>query len=124
MQEEPAQKPGTFFPESSIWQILEVQVIPIHNFSVPFLQNCVQHNLTYCNDKNIIAVRVSVCVRVRIQRPDDVLEVCPSILTEDSMQAQHLGATLALYNLVKGQVSGTAVVLKPLFKAEMDPVVV
>ncbi|KAG7322878.1 hypothetical protein KOW79_014224 [Hemibagrus wyckioides] len=41
--------------------------------------------------------------RVRIQRPDDVLEVCPTILTEDSMQAQHLGATLALYNLVKGQ---------------------
>ncbi|KAJ0013005.1 hypothetical protein NQD34_017339 [Periophthalmus magnuspinnatus] len=41
--------------------------------------------------------------RVRIQRPDDVLEVCPTILTEDSMQAQHLAATLALYNLVKGQ---------------------
>ncbi|KAL7848001.1 hypothetical protein AOLI_G00227190 [Acnodon oligacanthus] len=41
--------------------------------------------------------------KVRIQRPDDVLEVCPTILTEDSMQAQHLGATLALYNLVKGQ---------------------
>ncbi|XP_052464475.1 ATP-dependent RNA helicase DHX29 [Carassius gibelio] len=41
--------------------------------------------------------------RVRIQRPNDVLEVCPTILTEDGMQAQHLGATLALYNLVKGQ---------------------
>ncbi|XP_072515206.1 ATP-dependent RNA helicase DHX29 [Salminus brasiliensis] len=41
--------------------------------------------------------------KVRIQRPDDVLEVCPTILTEDSMQAQHLGATLALYTLVKGQ---------------------
>lgn len=41
--------------------------------------------------------------RVRVQRPDDVLEVCPTILTEDSMQAQHLAATLALYNLVKGQ---------------------
>ncbi|XP_015236940.1 PREDICTED: ATP-dependent RNA helicase DHX29 [Cyprinodon variegatus] len=41
--------------------------------------------------------------RVRVQRTDDVLEVCPTILTEDSMQAQHLGATLALYNLVKGQ---------------------
>uniref|UniRef100_A0A8B9K038 RNA helicase n=1 Tax=Astyanax mexicanus TaxID=7994 RepID=A0A8B9K038_ASTMX len=41
--------------------------------------------------------------KVRIQRPDDVLEVCPSIVTEDSMQAQHLGATLALYTLVKGQ---------------------
>ncbi|XP_017345431.1 ATP-dependent RNA helicase DHX29 [Ictalurus punctatus] len=41
--------------------------------------------------------------KVRIQRPDDVLEFCPTILTEDSMQAQHLGATLALYNLAKGQ---------------------
>uniref|UniRef100_A0A667Z412 ATP-dependent RNA helicase DHX29 n=1 Tax=Myripristis murdjan TaxID=586833 RepID=A0A667Z412_9TELE len=41
--------------------------------------------------------------KVRVQRTDDVLEVCPTILTEDSMQAQHLGATLALYNLVKGQ---------------------
>uniref|UniRef100_A0A8C7X740 ATP-dependent RNA helicase DHX29 n=1 Tax=Oryzias sinensis TaxID=183150 RepID=A0A8C7X740_9TELE len=42
--------------------------------------------------------------RVRVQRAEDVLEVCPTILTEDSMQAQHLAATLALYNLVKGQV--------------------
>ncbi|XP_034047813.1 ATP-dependent RNA helicase DHX29 [Thalassophryne amazonica] len=41
--------------------------------------------------------------RVRVQRGDDILEVCPTILTEDSMQAQHLAATLALYNLVKGQ---------------------
>ncbi|TMS08106.1 ATP-dependent RNA helicase DHX29 [Larimichthys crocea] len=41
--------------------------------------------------------------KVRVQRTDDVLEVCPTILTEDSMQAQHLGATLALYTLVKGQ---------------------
>ncbi|TKS83992.1 ATP-dependent RNA helicase dhx29 [Collichthys lucidus] len=41
--------------------------------------------------------------KVRVQRTDDVLEVCPTILTEDSMQAQHLGATLALYNLIKGQ---------------------
>uniref|UniRef100_A0A3Q1IVP1 ATP-dependent RNA helicase DHX29 n=1 Tax=Anabas testudineus TaxID=64144 RepID=A0A3Q1IVP1_ANATE len=41
--------------------------------------------------------------KVRVQRPDDVMEVCPTILTEDSMQAQHLAATLALYNLVKGQ---------------------
>uniref|UniRef100_A0A3P8WRP0 ATP-dependent RNA helicase DHX29 n=1 Tax=Cynoglossus semilaevis TaxID=244447 RepID=A0A3P8WRP0_CYNSE len=41
--------------------------------------------------------------KVRVQRTDDVLEVCPKILTEDSMQAQHLGATLALYNMVKGQ---------------------
>lgn len=43
------------------------------------------------------------CIRVRVQRVEDILEVCPTILTEDSMQAQHLGATLALYNLVKGQ---------------------
>ncbi|XP_073685275.1 LOW QUALITY PROTEIN: ATP-dependent RNA helicase DHX29 [Garra rufa] len=41
--------------------------------------------------------------KVRVQRPNDVLEVCPTILTEDGMQAQHLGATLALYTLVKGQ---------------------
>ncbi|KAJ7986937.1 hypothetical protein DPEC_G00333560 [Dallia pectoralis] len=41
--------------------------------------------------------------RVQVQRPDDVLEVCPTILTEDGMQAQHLGATLALYQLCKGQ---------------------
>uniref|UniRef100_A0A3B3UWG0 RNA helicase n=1 Tax=Poecilia latipinna TaxID=48699 RepID=A0A3B3UWG0_9TELE len=43
--------------------------------------------------------------KVRVQRVDDALEVCPTILTEDSMQAQHLAATLALYNLVKGQSS-------------------
>ncbi|XP_036135386.1 ATP-dependent RNA helicase DHX29 isoform X1 [Molossus molossus] len=42
--------------------------------------------------------------RVRvIKSDDDVLVVCPAILTEDGMQAQHLGATLALYRLVKGQ---------------------
>ncbi|XP_029301118.1 ATP-dependent RNA helicase DHX29 [Cottoperca gobio] len=41
--------------------------------------------------------------KVRVQRTEDVLEVCPKIVTEDSMQAQHLAATLALYNLVKGQ---------------------
>ncbi|XP_036164410.1 ATP-dependent RNA helicase DHX29 isoform X1 [Myotis myotis] len=42
--------------------------------------------------------------RVRVIRSeDDVLVVCPTILTEDGMQAQHLGATLALYRLVKGQ---------------------
>ncbi|XP_059213254.1 ATP-dependent RNA helicase DHX29 [Centropristis striata] len=41
--------------------------------------------------------------KVRVQRLEDVLEVCPKIVTEDSMQAQHLAATLALYNLVKGQ---------------------
>ncbi|KAL1783101.1 ATP-dependent RNA helicase Dhx29 [Sigmodon hispidus] len=42
--------------------------------------------------------------RVRVVKSeDDVLVVCPTILTEDAMQAQHLGATLALYRLVKGQ---------------------
>uniref|UniRef100_A0A8C7RR85 RNA helicase n=1 Tax=Oncorhynchus mykiss TaxID=8022 RepID=A0A8C7RR85_ONCMY len=46
-----------------------------------------------------------VSPRVRVQRLDDVLEVCPNILTEDGMQAQHLGATLAIYNLCKGQSS-------------------
>lgn len=61
-----------------------------------------------------LTVACGVCVRVRIQRPDDVLEVCPTILTEDGMQAQHLGATLALFNLVKGQVSGRTVGLKRL----------
>uniref|UniRef100_A0A8C3GC38 RNA helicase n=1 Tax=Cyclopterus lumpus TaxID=8103 RepID=A0A8C3GC38_CYCLU len=43
--------------------------------------------------------------KVRVQRTEDVLEVCPTILTEDSMQAQHLAATLALYTLIKGQSS-------------------
>ncbi|XP_030883236.1 ATP-dependent RNA helicase DHX29 isoform X2 [Leptonychotes weddellii] len=38
-----------------------------------------------------------------IKSEDDVLVACPTILTEDGMQAQHLGATLALYRLVKGQ---------------------
>lgn len=54
-------------------------------------------NMLCCNG-------VFTSIRVRVQRADDVLEVCPTILTEDSMQAQHLAATLALYNLVKGQV--------------------
>lgn len=46
-----------------------------------------------------------LCFRVRVVKSeDDVLVVCPTILTEDGMQAQHLGATLALYRLVKGQV--------------------
>uniref|UniRef100_A0A9J8CLA1 ATP-dependent RNA helicase DHX29 n=1 Tax=Cyprinus carpio carpio TaxID=630221 RepID=A0A9J8CLA1_CYPCA len=43
------------------------------------------------------------CRYVALKLPNDVLEVCPTILTEDGMQAQHLGATLALFNLVKGQ---------------------
>uniref|UniRef100_A0A673N888 RNA helicase n=1 Tax=Sinocyclocheilus rhinocerous TaxID=307959 RepID=A0A673N888_9TELE len=45
------------------------------------------------------------CRYVALKLPNDVLEVCPTILTEDGMQAQHLGATLALYNLVKAQSS-------------------
>ncbi|XP_038646834.1 ATP-dependent RNA helicase DHX29 isoform X1 [Scyliorhinus canicula] len=41
---------------------------------------------------------------VRINRQKDgILEVCPTILTEDSMQAQHLASTLALWHLVQGQ---------------------
>nr|XP_056704481.1 ATP-dependent RNA helicase DHX29 [Euleptes europaea] len=38
-----------------------------------------------------------------IKSADDTMAVCPTILTEDSMQAQHLAATLALYHLTKGQ---------------------
>ncbi|XP_050768732.1 ATP-dependent RNA helicase DHX29 isoform X2 [Gymnogyps californianus] len=42
--------------------------------------------------------------RVRITKSsDDVMTMCPTIVTEDSMQAQHLAATLALYHLTKGQ---------------------
>ncbi|XP_062898996.1 ATP-dependent RNA helicase DHX29 isoform X1 [Mobula hypostoma] len=41
-------------------------------------------------------------VRVNRQK-DGILEVCPTILTEDSMQAQHLASTLALWHLVRGQ---------------------
>ncbi|XP_055555640.1 ATP-dependent RNA helicase DHX29 isoform X2 [Falco cherrug] len=42
--------------------------------------------------------------RVRIMKSsDDVMAMCPTIVTEDSMQAQHLAATLALYHLTKGQ---------------------
>ncbi|XP_062368583.1 ATP-dependent RNA helicase DHX29 isoform X2 [Cinclus cinclus] len=42
--------------------------------------------------------------RVRIIRSSgDAMTMCPTIVTEDSMQAQHLAATLALYHLTKGQ---------------------
>ncbi|NWU73125.1 DHX29 helicase, partial [Pterocles burchelli] len=42
--------------------------------------------------------------RVRITKSsDDIMAMCPTIVTEDSMQAQHLAATLALYHLTKGQ---------------------
>uniref|UniRef100_A0A8D0KJS2 ATP-dependent RNA helicase DHX29 n=1 Tax=Salvator merianae TaxID=96440 RepID=A0A8D0KJS2_SALMN len=42
--------------------------------------------------------------RVRVTKStDDTMAVCPTIVTEDSMQAQHLAATLALYHLTKGQ---------------------
>lgn len=61
---------------------------------------------------------VFASIRVRVQRAEDVLEVCPTIVTEDSMQAQHLAATLALYNLVKGQVIHvTQQTIPPLFCA-------
>lgn len=39
------------------------------------------------------------------------MTMCPTIVTEDSMQAQHLAATLALYHLTKGQVSFLTVLL-------------
>lgn len=39
------------------------------------------------------------------------MAMCPTIVTEDSMQAQHLAATLALYHLTKGQVSFLAALL-------------
>ncbi|PIO27880.1 hypothetical protein AB205_0180180 [Aquarana catesbeiana] len=42
--------------------------------------------------------------RVKIVKSiDNIMSVCPTIVTEDSMQAQHLAATLALYELTKGQ---------------------
>ncbi|RLW05181.1 hypothetical protein DV515_00005393, partial [Chloebia gouldiae] len=42
--------------------------------------------------------------RVRIiKSSDDIMTMCPTIVTEDGMQAQHLAATLALYHLTKGQ---------------------
>uniref|UniRef100_A0A6Q2Y7W3 RNA helicase n=1 Tax=Esox lucius TaxID=8010 RepID=A0A6Q2Y7W3_ESOLU len=42
-------------------------------------------------------------VRKNLPKMTGSPELCPTILTEDGMQAQHLGATLALYNLCKGQ---------------------
>ncbi|XP_033019587.1 ATP-dependent RNA helicase DHX29 isoform X1 [Lacerta agilis] len=42
--------------------------------------------------------------RVRVTKSaDETMTAIPTILTEDSMQAQHLAATLALYQLTKGQ---------------------
>lgn len=42
--------------------------------------------------------------RVKIVKSsEDVMTSCPTIVTEDNMQAQHLAATLALYELTKGQ---------------------
>ncbi|XP_067424694.1 ATP-dependent RNA helicase DHX29 isoform X2 [Emydura macquarii macquarii] len=53
--------------------------------------------------------------RVRVTKSaDDIMAVCPTILTEDSMQAQHLAATLALYHLVKGQ--SVHQLLPPLYR--------
>ncbi|KAK3103438.1 hypothetical protein FSP39_019253 [Pinctada imbricata] len=37
------------------------------------------------------------------RRKDGMLEVCPEICCENFTEAQHLGSTLALYNLCKGQ---------------------
>uniref|UniRef100_A0A803XXE0 RNA helicase n=1 Tax=Meleagris gallopavo TaxID=9103 RepID=A0A803XXE0_MELGA len=47
---------------------------------------------------------MNLSLRVRVTKSsDDVMTMCPTIVTEDSMQAQHLAATLALYHLTKGQ---------------------
>ncbi|XP_043920360.1 ATP-dependent RNA helicase DHX29 [Protopterus annectens] len=54
------------------------------------------------NSKEISDIIVKNWVKIP-RSADDVLSVCPTILTEDSMQSQHLAATLALYHLVKGQ---------------------
>lgn len=55
---------------------------------------------------------MNLSLRVRITKSsDDVVAMCPSIVTEDSMQAQHLAATLALYHLTKGQVRFSPILL-------------
>lgn len=54
---------------------------------------------------------MNLSLRVRITKSsDDVMTMCPTIVTEDSMQAQHLAATLALYHLTKGQVRFSPIV--------------
>lgn len=55
---------------------------------------------------------MNLSLRVRITKSsDDVMAMCPTIVTEDSMQAQHLAATLALYHLTKGQVRFSPILL-------------
>lgn len=55
---------------------------------------------------------MNLFLRVRvIKSSDDVMTMCPTIVTEDSMQAQHLAATLALYHLTKGQVRLSPILL-------------
>uniref|UniRef100_A0A9J8B2W2 ATP-dependent RNA helicase DHX29 n=1 Tax=Cyprinus carpio carpio TaxID=630221 RepID=A0A9J8B2W2_CYPCA len=68
-----------------------------------FLIDWCRKNLPKSPPPSFQKVAVGRYWKCKYVRPNDVLEVCPTILTEDGMQAQHLGATLALYNLVKGQ---------------------
>uniref|UniRef100_A0A673G5F5 ATP-dependent RNA helicase DHX29 n=1 Tax=Sinocyclocheilus rhinocerous TaxID=307959 RepID=A0A673G5F5_9TELE len=68
-----------------------------------FLIDWCRKNLPKSPPPSFGKVAVGRYWKCKYVRPNDVLEVCPTILTEDGMQAQHLGATLALYNLVKGQ---------------------
>uniref|UniRef100_A0A8C1W9L1 RNA helicase n=1 Tax=Cyprinus carpio TaxID=7962 RepID=A0A8C1W9L1_CYPCA len=70
-----------------------------------FLIDWCRKNLPKSPPPSFQKVAVGRYWKCKYVRPNDVLEVCPTILTEDGMQAQHLGATLALYNLVKGQSS-------------------
>uniref|UniRef100_A0A673G239 RNA helicase n=1 Tax=Sinocyclocheilus rhinocerous TaxID=307959 RepID=A0A673G239_9TELE len=70
-----------------------------------FLIDWCRKNLPKSPPPSFGKVAVGRYWKCKYVRPNDVLEVCPTILTEDGMQAQHLGATLALYNLVKGQSS-------------------
>ncbi|XP_036878206.2 ATP-dependent RNA helicase DHX29 isoform X1 [Manis javanica] len=71
-----------------------------------FLIDWVRKNLPKSPNPSFEKVPVGRYWKCRVKvvkSEDDILVVCPTILTEDGMQAQHLGATLALYRLVKGQ---------------------
>ncbi|XP_044519894.1 ATP-dependent RNA helicase DHX29 isoform X1 [Gracilinanus agilis] len=71
-----------------------------------FLIDWVRKNLPKSPNPSFEKIAVGKYWKCRVKvvkSEDDVLVVCPTILTEDGMQAQHLGATLALYRLVKGQ---------------------
>ncbi|XP_068952606.1 ATP-dependent RNA helicase DHX29 isoform X2 [Petaurus breviceps papuanus] len=71
-----------------------------------FLIDWVRKNLPKSPNPSFEKIAVGKYWKCRVKvvkSEDDVLVVCPAILTEDGMQAQHLGATLALYRLVKGQ---------------------